>query len=181
MFSTWITENQQTMAQDTLLALFIVAICLMLYHSNWRAGYAWLRNTFYPWLRQVWGKYMYPIRWLKKWKRHRDKIRSERKAEVRFWTDILCQAGENAVHAGQFSREQIDGWYQTFGKNASLTGLLPKHISFTRKDQRDLKDAILKRIGPEARQAYKEKVSKPKTLTAKMLRYQFKRAFRNAA
>lgn len=138
--------------------------------------------VLYPWIREMWGKYNYPLRVFRRWKRSRDKIAAERKAMICFWTDVLCQAGENAVHAGQFSRDQINTWYSVFGKNADLIGLLPKHITLTRKDQKGLKDAIMRRIGPEARQAFKEKkAGKAKTLTAKALRYQFRRTWRNAA
>lgn len=137
---------------------------------------------FYSWLREMWGKYAYPVKYWRKRKRIRDKHIAERNAMIRFWTDILCQAGENAVHAGQFSREQINTWYSVFGQNAELTGLLPKHLALTRKDQRDLKSAILKRIGPEARQEFKEKQeTKRKHVSAKIIRAQFRRAFRNAA
>lgn len=134
----------------------------------------------YTWVRETWGK-QYPVKLLRKWKRNRDRRIAEHKALIRFWTDIICNAGENAVHSGQFPREAINTWYSVFGKNADLIGLLPKHLALSRKDQRDLKSAILKRIGPEARQEYKEKRAGKKRLTAKIIRYQFKRAFRNAA
>lgn len=140
----------------------------------------WVQTKLYPKVRELWGKYAYPVRVFRKWKRTREKHASERAALVRFWTDVLCQAGENAVHSGQFSREQINTWYSVFGKNASLIGLLPKHLELTRKDIRDLKSAILKRIGPEARQAFKEKKA-TKRWSAKIIRAQFRRAFRNAA
>jgi hypothetical protein len=141
----------------------------------------WAVESVYPWIREMWGKYFIPLRLLRRWKRHRDKEKAERKAEIRFWTDVLCQAGENAVHAGEFSRKQVDDWYEIFGKETGLCGLLPKKLALTRRDQRDLKAAISKRIGPEARQALKEKKLGSKSNSAKRIRYQFIRAFRNAA
>lgn len=149
-------------------------------------GILWLQKLYitqvYPKFREIWGKYAYPLKVYRRWRREREKRIAERKALVRFWTDVLCQAGENAVHSGQFSREQINTWYSVFGKNADLIGLLPKHLTLTRKDMRDLKGAILKRIGPEARQAFKDKKSgKTKRWSAKIMRAQFKRAWRNAA
>lgn len=136
--------------------------------------------TLYAWVRGVWGRYAIPLKLYRKWRRHRERQQAERKALVRFWTDVLCQAGENAVHSGQFSRDQVNTWYSTFGNSAGLMDLLPKKLALTRKDQRDLKSAIVKRIGPEARQVYKAKKN-GKSLTAKSIRYQFKRAFRDQA
>lgn len=142
----------------------------------------WIRTVVYPAIREMWGKYAYPVRLYRRWKRYNEKKTAERKALDRFWTDIICQAGESAVHAGQFSREQINQSYSLFGSKAGLTGLLPKQLALSRKDMRDLKSAILKRIGPEARQEFKEKKAvKSKRLSAKSIRSQFRRAFRNAA
>jgi hypothetical protein len=136
----------------------------------------------YAWLREMWGKHFIPLKMYRRWKRQRDKLKAERKAEIQFWTDVLCQAGENAVHAGEFSRKQVDNWYLVFGNAAGLVGLLPKKLALTRRDQRDLKAAIAKRIGPEARQALKEKkADKTKRLSAKHIRYTFLRTFRQAA
>lgn len=142
----------------------------------------WIRTVVYPSIREMWGKYAYPLRLYRKWVRCREKKSAEAKALSRFWTDIICQAGESAVHSGQFSREQINHSYLLFGTKASLPGLLPKQLALSRKDMRDLKSAILKRIGPEARQEFKEKKAvKSKRLSAKIIRSQFRRAFRNAA
>lgn len=136
----------------------------------------------YAWLRMAWGRYAIPIKLYRKWRRNVEKRQAERKALIRFWTDVLCQAGENAVHAGQFSRHEINTWYITFGKNVDLTDLLPKKLEMTRRDFKSLRSAIMKRIGPEARQEYKEKKDgKTKSASAKAIRYQFKRAFRNQA
>ena len=130
----------------------------------------------WDWLRMSWGRYAYPIKVYKKWKRTKDKRVAERKSLERFWIDVICQAGENAVHAGQYSREQINQWYDLFGKGVQLTGLLPKHRTVKRKDLKDLKKAIIKRIGPEARAEFKSKKTK---LSAKVIRARFRRAFRN--
>lgn len=146
----------------------------------------WLNKLWvvriYPGMREMLGKYALPLRWYRRWKRLRDNRIKEQQALVRFWTDILCQAGENAVHAGQFTREQIDNWYSVFGKNAGLIQLLPKQLALSRKDIRNLKSAIEKRIGPEARLAFQEKKNgKHRKMSAKIIRSQFRRAFRNAA
>lgn len=170
----WIDDHEQTLAACMLLAIFILVLGLAAYHMPWSSVYAWLREK--------WGKYAYPLRWLRRWKRLRDYQIRERQALIRFWADVLCQAGENAVHAGQFTREQVDTWYSVFGKNADLTSLLPKNLALTRRDQRNLKSAILKRIGPGARLAFKEKQeNKERRVSSKIIRSQFRRAFRRVA
>lgn len=179
----WFDANGPIIAAYMLGTMFVSVLGLMVYHSNWRDGYAWARTRFYPWLRETWGKYAYPIRFIRKWKRSHEKRVAERKALDRFWMDIIVQAGESAVHAGEFSREQVNQSYVMFGTKAGLSAILPKHLESTRRDIRGLKDSILKRIGPEARQAFKEKKEgkDDKRSTAKMIRARFRRAFRNAA
>src|ERR1700704_4432466 len=117
----WMRDNDQTLAGYTLLALFILATGAIVHQLNdWRGVYAWIRTRPYLWAREAWGKYAYPLRLYRKWKRGREKRVAELKALNRFWTDIICQAGESAVHAGQFSREQITESYHSFGAKAGL-------------------------------------------------------------
>jgi hypothetical protein len=150
--------------------------------NHWMWLKAVLRHEKFGWnwLRRRLGRFAYPVKLIKGWKRARDKRMGTRKALERFWTDVICNAGENAIHAGQFTRSEINQWYLLFGKHMNLTDLLPKQFEVTIKDQRALKGAILKRIGPETREAFKSKQKEKKT-TAKAIRSQFRRAFRKVA
>lgn len=149
-------------------------------HWTWLLAVLRHEKFGWNWLRRHCGRFAYPIKLIKGWKRARDKQMGTKKALERFWCDIICNGGENAVHSGQFTRDQINQWYLLFGKKMNLTDLLPKQFVVTRQDQRDLKGAILKRIGPEARETFKTRQKSRKT-TAKAVRSQFRRAFRNAA
>lgn len=138
--------------------------------------------NYVAWAREIWGKYNYPLRMYRKHKRCKERRENERQAIIRFWTDIICNAGENAVHSGQFPRSTIDTWYTVFGDHAGLVGLLPKHLGMTRKDQRDLKNAILKRIGPNARLEFKaKKAVKRKSMAVRLIKAKIIQQFRNAA
>lgn len=148
--------------------------------------WTWLKEVLrqekcgWNWLRKRFGRFAYPIKLLKGWKRARAKRMGTKKALERFWTDIICNGGENAVHSGQFTRAEINQWYLLFGKRLNLTDLLPKQFIVSKTDQKSLKGAILNRIGPEARAAYQSK-KKERKATAKAIRSQFRRAFKKVA
>lgn len=178
----WLMSDPSQLAAYIAGGLGTIALGLMAYNLP---KTIWGKSTravslSWDWTREHFGKYALPVKWFKNWKRARAKAMGQRKALERFWVDVICNAGENAVHSGQFSRDQINQWYILFGKRLNLTELLPKQFLLTKQDQRDLKGAIMKRIGPEARQAFKQR-QKAKRTTTKAIRNQFRRSFKNVA
>lgn len=147
---------------------------------------SWLRyledqKYGWNWVRSVFGRYAYPVKSIRKWLKTRKAKMGTKKALERYFVDIICTAGEDAVHAGHFTRSEINQMYLAFGKRMGLTELMPKQFEMTKRDIRELKGAILNRVGPEAKARFKDKQRNSSKPSMRAIRSRFRRAMRNTA